>query len=284
MTDTSNPETFDRSRRRLVRDRAFGTARGEDFLSTVMADELLERLTLVKRDFSKCLLVGAASKALRKKLEAESIVCVVVDSSFRTAESIGDLQCDEDRLPFADHSFDLIINIGTLDTVNDLPGALVLSRKILKPDGLFLAAFIGAESLTTLKAILMESEGDRIAPHIHPQIDIRTMGDLMSRSGMQLPVIDSDSLKLRYGSIEKLIDDIRSFGGSNVLKLPIRSFQKATYWRARQCFNDRLESDGKVTEKIDIIYLCGWAPHPDQPKPATRGSGKMSLKKVLNQK
>ncbi|WP_246218782.1 methyltransferase domain-containing protein [Parasphingorhabdus halotolerans] len=267
-----------------MRDRAFSAARGEDFLSAMMADELLERLSLVKRDFSNCLLIGGASKTLRKQLEAKSIACVATDASFRTAQSIGDVQCDEDRLPFADHSFDLIINIGTLDTVNDLPGALVLSRRILKPDGLFLAAFIGAESLTALKAILMESEGDRIAPHVHPQIDIRTMGDLMSRSGLQLPVVDSDSLELRYGSIEKLIEDIRNFGGSNVLKQQTHNIQRTTYLRAKQGFDDRLEADGKVTEKIEIIYLCGWAPHPDQPKPATRGSGKMSLKAALNQK
>ncbi len=275
-------EIFDRKRRRRFRDRSFHRAQGRDFISQIMSEEILDRLSLVKREFKKCLLIGQAGHILPSALNELGVETVAADSSYRSAHSLGGVQCDEDRPPFADHSFDLIINVATLDGVNDLPGALILARQVLKPDGLFLASFIGAESLTTLKSAMMEAEGDRVSVHIHPQIDIRTAGDLMSRVGFALPVVDSDSLRLRYGGFEKLIDDIRDAGGGNILKDQIRPLSRTIYQQAKLVFENRADDAGKTTEQLELIYLCGWAPHPDQPVPARRGSGQMSLKDALN--
>ncbi|HEY9092066.1 methyltransferase domain-containing protein [Parasphingorhabdus sp.] len=285
MNQTGTPtELFDRSRRRLFRDRAFERTGGKDFIGQIMAEEILERLSLVKRDFRKCLLVGQAGHHLASALKLLGIESVFVDAGFSSAHALYGIQCDEDRLPFADHSFDLIINVATLDSVNDLPGALVLSRRILKPDGLFLAAFIGAESLTTLKSILMQAEGDRVASHIHPQIDIRTAGDLMARARFALPVIDSDGLRLRYGAFDKLISDIRDIGGGNILKGQVRPLPRSVYLQAKREFAQRSDEDGKTSEFFELIYLSGWAPHPDQPAPARRGSGTVSLKDALKKR
>ncbi|WP_108810833.1 methyltransferase domain-containing protein [Sphingorhabdus sp. Alg231-15] len=283
MHDTSGPEElFDRARRRHFRDRAFSRSQGRDFISEIMAKEILDRLSLVKREFKKCLLIGQAGPNLRLALTKLNINIVTADASLMFADSLGGVQCDEDRLPFADHSFDLIINIATLDSVNDLPGALALARRVLSPDGLFLASLIGAESLTTLKMVMMEAEGDRISAHVHPQIDIRTAGDLMARVGFALPVVDSDRLYLRYANIDKLVSDIRDLGSANILKDKVRSLPHNVYLKMKQGFQDRADSEGKTTEQIELVYLCGWAPHPDQPTPARRGSGQMSLKTVLN--
>ncbi len=283
MHDTSGPEElFDRARRRYFRDRAFHRSQGRNFISEIMAKEILDRLSLVKREFKKCLLIGQAGPNLRLALTKLNINIVTADASLMFAGSFGGVQCDEDRLPFADHSFDLIINIATLDSVNDLPGALTLTRRVLSPDGLFLASFIGAESLTTLKMAMMEAEGDRISAHVHPQIDIRTAGDLMARVGFALPVVDSDRLYLRYANIDKLVSDIRDLGSGNILKDKVRSLPRTVYLKMKQGFQDRADGEGKTTEQIEIVYLCGWAPHPDQPTPARRGSGQMSLKTVLN--
>ena len=282
MNKTDAPsEIFDRSRKRALRDRAFERAGGQDFIGQIMSEEILDRLSLVKRDFKKCLLVGQAGHGLRAALKELGIETVTADSGFVSTRALGGVQCDEDRLPFADHSFDLIINIATLDSVNDLPGALVLARRILKPDGLFLASLIGAESLITLKSILMQAEGDRVTAHIHPQIDIRTMGDLMARAGFALPVIDSDGLRIRYSAFDKLISDIRDMGGGNILKDRVRSLPRNVYRQSKSAFEERADDDGKTTEQIELIYLSGWAPHPDQPAPARRGSGQISLKDAL---
>ncbi len=282
MTETDNPsEIFDRTRRRKIRDRAYSRARGEDFIHKAMADELFERLQMVSRSFDQCLLLGLGAKYLAKKLKPLELHHFFADSSSRVAAGTGGVQCDEDRLPFADSSFDLIISLGTLDTVNDLPGALTLIRKILKPDGLFLGAFLGAESLVTLKSTLLQAEGDRVGNHIHPQVDIRTTGDLLQRTGFALPVVDSDTLELRYGSLNRLFSDIRDIGGSNMLRSNIRPLRRSAVEAAPVLFANRAGDDGKTSEFLECIYISGWAPHPDQPKPAPRGSGQMSLKNAL---
>ena len=124
------------------------------------------------------------------------------DAGRRFAAAASGVQGDEDRLPFADHAFDLIVSVGALDSVNDLPGALTLIRRALRPDGLFLAAFAGAGSLPRLRAAMRaaeEAEDIAASPHIHPQIDVRAAGDLLGRAGFALPVVDSDG---RHGALQ----------------------------------------------------------------------------------
>lgn len=283
MTDTVNiPEVFNRKKRRIVRDRAYARANGDDFLSQIMVEEILERLDVVKRTFRRALIIGLPASKLGRELQTRGMKVVLADSSTRVAESLGGVICDDDRLPFADHSFDLIINIGSLDTVNDLPGALVLCRRILVPDGLLLAALISAESFPSLKSVIMEAEGDRVSAHIHPQIDVRTAGDLLTRVGLTLPVADSDNLRLNYSSLGRLISDIRDVGGSNIMTHNHSPIGRNVYNRIRTLFSAQAEPDGKFSETVTILYLCAWAPHPDQPKPARRGSGQASLTTTLS--
>src|SRR3546814_8147465 len=126
------------------------------------------------------------------------------------------VQADEDALPFADASFDLIIACGTLESVNDLPGALILIRRILRPDGLFLAAFVGAGSLPVLRSALLAGDADRPAKHIHPQIAVRSAGDPLRRAGFAMPEAEGDSPTVRYSSLMSLVADMRGMGGSNI--------------------------------------------------------------------
>jgi len=278
MTDTVNvPEIFNRQRRRVVRDRAFSRAKGDDFFSQIMAEEIVERLDVVKRSFRRALIIGLPAAGLGKKLESRGMKVVFADSSARLASALGGVICDDDRLPFADHSFDLIINIGSLDTINDLPGALVLIRRILIPDGLMLAAMFSAESFPILKSVIMGAEGDRVSAHMHPQIDVRTAGDLVARAGLTLPVADSDHLRLKYSSLQRLIADIRDVGGSNIMAGTLTSIPRHVYAEIERRFRAKAGLDGKFSESVTMLYLCAWAPHPDQPKPARRGSGQVSL-------
>ncbi|WP_417621931.1 class I SAM-dependent methyltransferase [Parasphingorhabdus sp.] len=283
MTDTVNvPEVFNRKRRRNVRDRAYSRAQGEDFFSQIMADEIVERLDVVKRTFRRALLIGLPAARLGKELEKRGMKVVFADSSVRVAKALHGVICDEDRLPFADHSFDLIIDIGSLDTINDLPGALVLFRRILVPDGLLLAGFISAESFLSLKSLVMKAEGDRVSAHIHPQIDVRTAGDLMARAGLAMPVADSDDLHLKYSNLQRLVADIRDVGGSNIMNGSVVPMGRDIYRTIQSLFLAQRGPDGKFSEQVTISYLCAWAPHPDQPKPARRGSGQTSLAKTLS--
>lgn len=283
MTDTVNvPEVFNRKRRRIVRDRAYARANGDDFLSQIMVEEILERLDVVKRTFQRALVIGLPATKLGTELKRRGMTVVFADSSGSLARALGGVICDDDRLPFADHSFDLIINIGSLDTVNDLPGALVLISRILIPDGLMLAALVGAESFSSLKSVMMMAEGDRVSAHIHPQIDVRTAGDLVARAGLTMPVADSDHLHLKYSSLQRLIADIRDMGGSNIMSGRLASIRRNVYNDIHSLFQTEAGRDGKFAESITLLYLCAWAPHPDQPKPARRGSGQVSLTTTLS--
>ncbi|WP_299326861.1 methyltransferase domain-containing protein [Parasphingopyxis sp.] len=274
---------FDRALRRVRRDRAAARWAEHAFLQAHMAAELLERLAMVQRDFSRALILGYAGEELPERLSAMGIDTVTADPGYRLARGAGGVQCDEDRLPFADASFDLVLSAGTLDTVNDLPGALALIRRSLKPDGLFLGAFLGSGSLPMLRRAMMEGDltGDISAPRIHPQIDIRAAGDLLGRAGFALQVADGETLTVRYPGLMRLVSDLRGSASSSLLRGPPPTRMALA---AAHAVFEAQQSEGKTAETFEIVYLTGWAPAPDQPKPAARGSGTASLANVLKKR
>jgi NADH dehydrogenase [ubiquinone] 1 alpha subcomplex assembly factor 5 len=257
---------FDRALRRVRRAAARGSP--DDFLFRHMADELIARLDLVTRHFADALDLGCGKGYLSARLRERGLTVISAAG-------------DEDRLPFAAGSFDLIVSAGALDTVNDLPGALIQVRRALRPDGLFLAAFFGAGSLPRLRRAMgaaEETEGRAAAPRIHPQIDVRAAGDLLSRAGFALPVADSDRLEIRYPAFATLIADLRAVGATNLLLArDRRPFGRTGLAAARADFED----EGGTVERFDIIHLAGWAPAPGQPAAAPRGSGSVSLADIL---
>jgi NADH dehydrogenase [ubiquinone] 1 alpha subcomplex assembly factor 5 len=144
-----------------------------------------------------------------------------------------------------------------------------------------LANLFGSGSLSSLKAVMIEADGDRISAHIHPQIDLRAMADLLVRAGFALPVADIDRLSVRYKDWRRLVDDIRAMGFGNALA-GARTFLGKDYPdRLSSAWAARAEADGKVTEQFQFLQISGWAPSPDQPKPAKRGSASVSLAKIL---
>lgn len=271
---------FNRTLRRLRRDRALRGWADHGFLQEHMATELVERLAGVQRTFSRALILGFAGEALPAALNAMQIDTVTADAGFALARAASGIQCDEDRLPFADGSFDLVIAVGTLDTVNDLPGALRLIRQSLRPDGLFLGAFLGSGSLPILRDAMYQADltTNAAAPRIHPQIDIRAAGDLLGRAGFALQVADGETLQVRYPGLSKLVTDLRDSANNSLLNAPALS--RFALAAAHAAF-DTQRIDGKTAEIFEIIYLIGWAPAPDQPKPAARGSGTTSLADAL---
>lgn len=269
------PEIFDRNARRRRRDRATPRFGRHDFLRTTMLEALAERLGAVRRTFRDVLDLGCFDAAFVAPAGAR-VARLDAGRRFAAAAAPGSVQADEDRLPFADAAFDLIVSAGVLDSVNDLPGALALARRALRPDGLFLAAFAGAGSLPMLRAALRAAEGERPAARLHPQIDVRAAGDLLVRAGFALPVADVETLDVRYRGIGGLLDDLRGMAAGNMLAQR-QPLGRATLARAAEAFAARADADGRTTERFSIIYLTGWAPAPDQPQPARRGSATHSL-------
>jgi SAM-dependent methyltransferase len=275
---------FDRRLRRIRRDRAAAGWAEADYLHKLASDELLDRLGMVTRSFSRALDLGCGGGYLGERLAERGLDVTFADAGAAFAGRQAGVQCDEDRLPFADGAFDLVVSVGVLDTVNDLPGALTLIRRALRPDGLFLAAFIGAGSLPRLRSAMLA--GDAVegaaAPRIHPQIDVRAAGDLLTRAGFALQVADSAAIDVRFTGMVSLVRDLRAMGATNILAnrsaRPLSGFAAAA---AIAQFEALADSDGKTAERFEIVYLTGWAPSPDQPKPARRGSATASLAAAL---
>jgi len=193
---------------------------------------------------------------------------------------------DEDRLPFADASFDLVVSAGGLATVSDLPGALVQVRRVLKPDGLFLGSFAGGMSLAELRADLLAAESaitGGAAARVAPMVEAQAAASLMQRAGFAMPVADVERLTVRYSSLFGLLDDLTAMGARSSLasRAPLRREVLAA---AAERFQARAEADGKVSITIDVLHLAGWAPAPGQPVPLKPGSGTASLAKALGSK
>lgn len=270
-------EIFDRAARRRRRDRAAaGDPAEHAFLRDVMVEGLLERLAAITRGFTDVLDLGSPDCSIT----VPDARIARLDAGFGFAKRAGGVQGDEDRLPFADASFDAVLSAGVLDQVNDLPGALTLIRRVLRPDGAFLGAFLGAGSLPALRAALRIAEVDRPAARLHPQIDVRSAGDLLMRAGFTLPVADVETFDVRYASLGRLLDDLRGMAASNIL-VGRSAMTRGTLVRAAAAFAAAAGPDGRTTERFSIVFLTGWSPDASQPKPARRGSATASLAAAL---
>ena len=208
---SSSPAIFDRQllRRRLARAQTLGPA---TFLIDRVAQELGERLGVVLRQFERAADLGTPTDAVVQALAASGKVATVI--------SAHSLAMDEEALPFADASLDLVASALSLQFVNDLPGTLIQIRRALKPDGLFLAALIGGDTLNELREAFAQAESEiegGVSPRVAPFADLRELGALLQRAGFALPVVDSDKLTVRYQSVVALMHDLRRMGATNIL-------------------------------------------------------------------
>jgi NADH dehydrogenase [ubiquinone] 1 alpha subcomplex assembly factor 5 len=285
MSDHNIPPTiFDNRRRAALRDRAAQCGSADLFLWRYMADELAERLDCVSRHFEAALIIGPLATMAAEFLPARHGKPVLAPTANVEAAQLGASAITEDRLPFAPEQFDLVIAAGSLDSVNDLPGAMVQIRRTLRPDGLFLASLFGAGTLARLKAAMLSADGERASAHIHPQIELKAASDLLNRAGFALPVADREGLDVRYTDWRRLVADLRAHGIGNALAGPRTYPGKGISGRLDAAWQSIADGDGKVCERFEFLHLSGWSPSPDQPKPAKRGSGKISLAQILPDK
>lgn len=278
-TSAAMEPIFDRHARRLRRDRAAARFADHDFLRAAMLDGITDRLQTVKRSFADVLDLGCFDGGFTLP-GARMARC---DAGLAFARNVGGVQADEDGLPFGDGMFDCVVSAGVLDQVDDLPGALSLARRVLRPDGLFLAAFVGAGSFPHLRRALAAAEPDRGVARLHPQIDVRSAGDLLVRAGFALPVADTEWLDIGYPDLFRLIGDLRGMAATNIL-VQRPPLSRDSLGRAAQAFADAADTDGRTRERIQIVFLTGWAPDASQPKPAKRGSATASLARALGPK
>ncbi len=285
------PLLFDRCllRARQRRARSLGPA---TFLLDRTASELDERLSAVLRPFDKAVDLGTPTDAVRRVLAASGKIKTIMAAAVDAVDLDGSflrVAADEETLPFADGSLDLVVSALALQFVNDLPGTLIQIRRALKPDGLLLAALIGGESLTELREAFAIAEAEiegGVSPRVAPFADVRELGALLQRAGFALPVIDSERLTVRYDSAFSLMRDVRRMGATNVLsdrrKTPLK---RATAERMAQIYAERFsDTDGRLRASFEILWLSGWAPHGSQQKPLKPGSAAQRLADALGTK
>jgi SAM-dependent methyltransferase len=279
---------FDRQLMRMRQARARKLAPAA-FLLDRAAVELGERLSTVLRRFDVAADLGTPTDAVRRVLAANRNIGTIVAAGANPQDadrSFLRVAADEEALPFADAVLDLVVSVLTLQFVNDLPGTLIQVRRALKPDGLFLAALIGGESLMELRSSFAAAESEiegGVSPHVAPFADVREIGGLLQRAGFALPVVDIDRLVVRYDSAFSLMHDLRAMGATNALhERRRRPLKRRTLTRMAEIYAERYaDADGRVRATFEIIWLSAWAPHESQQKPLKPGSAAQRLADAL---
>ncbi len=275
----SQQSVFDRTllrqRCRRARQMEDKTGKNYSFLAQKSLDELCTRLLDVQRNFPACIQIGTSPPLQNPELYK-------IDRLWTMDGNAGHLIGDEELLPFGNETLDLVLAPLTLHSINDLPGMLIQLRRALKPDGLFLGAMLGGETLYELRDVMAAAEQDvtgGLSPRVFPFADKQQMGGLMQRAGFALPVVDSDIIHVTYKSFYDLCHDLRGMGESNIIAQRRRSFTpRRLFERAAELYSERYSAeDGRIEASFEIIYLSGWAPHENQQQPLRPGSAEQNL-------
>lgn len=257
------------------------------FLMRHAAEDLAERLATLERRFDKgaalfCL-TGDAAAVMRDSGKVADVVRVETDTALLAGDG---LVAEPETVPLQAESADLVVSLLTLHETNDTPGVLAQIRRVLRPDGLFLAAMAGAGTLTELRQALLQAEtelSEGAAPRISPFADVRDVGGLLQRAGFALPVADLEPVTVRYATMFDLMRDLRAMGAGNALVARSRkSASRALFLRAAEIYAERFsDPDGRIRATFNLVWMSGWAPHESQQKPARPGSGQVSLNEIL---
>ena len=286
-------EIFDRRSVKLHRDRAVKNLDRYDFLFCEVARMLSDKINDVQRDFSLGLDLGCHTGQIEKILGEHGKIktilkCDISEKMVQQTSKLG-FVADEEFLPIGNALLDIVISCLSLQWVNDLPGVLIQIRRALKKDGLFIGTLFGGETLKELRQSLITAEGQilgGISPRVSPFLDIRDGGTLLQRAGFALPVVDTDVLTVSYTNPLKLMYDLRGMGEQMATHTRQKSFtRRSILSRAVEIYqSDFGDKEGRVPASFEVITLTAWAPSNDQPKPLTRGSGKINLVDILGGK
>jgi SAM-dependent methyltransferase len=301
MSSTAaHPLIFDRPllRRRRMRALSLGAS---TFLLERVAQDLADRLATVMRRFEWAVDLGTPSDLVRRALGASGQITSMVgvdplmqavcarqrdEETLPTSFAIAG---DEEALPLRDASLNLVVSALSFQLVNDLPGTLIQIRRALKPDGLFLAALLGGDSLTELRQAFAIAEAETeggVSPRVIPFLDVQAAGALLQRASFALPVTDVDRITVRYDSAPALMRDLRRMGASNsMVERSRRPLKRATLRRMVEVYAERFaDADSRIRATFDIIWLSGWAPHESQQKPLAPGAAQRRLSDALGVK
>lgn len=291
---SASPILFDRALHRKHLDRAAAGYSTAGFLKGRAADDAVVRLETIQRRFPRAADLGARDGAFARALaisEAAEKIDWLIETDLSGAMLAGRaatrLVADEERLPFAPESLDLIVSTLALHWTNDLVGTLIQIRRALKPDGLFIGAVLGGATLTELRQSLLAAEVELTggaASRVSPFADAFDAAGLLQRAGFALPVADVDRVTVRYADPLALLRDLRAMGETAApFERPPHGLTRAVLVRAMELYAERFAGkDGRIPATFEIVTLTGWAPAESQQKPLRPGSARMRLADALN--
>jgi hypothetical protein len=247
--------------RALRRDRAF--RRGPElFLYERAFDDCLDPLALVQRRFDRALLIGCPDPDWPRRLGPFCEEIDVFDPGRCFAAAAGGTTIIEDRFDAEPGRYNLCVAVGTLDTVNVLPQALARIRLSLGADAFLLGAMSGGETLPQLRAAMRAADqaSGLAVPHVHPRIEAASLATLLSAAGFANPVVDIDRVQVSYETVNRLIDDLRGMGATNVLtQRPTRPMSR-TALRAAEAAFAAASNGEKTIETFEILHFAAWTP------------------------
>ena len=240
------------------------------FLQVLARDEILERLEDINRSFEAIAIVTGFPEIWSQSLPKANLIA------------------DSDTLDLAQKEFDLIIHAMALHHSNDLVGQVIQSTQALKPDGLFISSCFGGQTLAELRAALSTAEAELcggLSPRISPMAEIRDLGAILQRAGLALPVADNLNISTSYRDLRHLMLDLRDMGETNIMTSRSKSFTARTLFsRTQEIYAAEFKNpDGRLTCTFELMFLSGWAPHKNQPKPLRPGSVRKSLLAALDE-
>lgn len=274
-------ELFDRALLKQRRERALPHFESYRFLFDWAGQQLLDRIGDVRRSFEAGLQIGCRGLVDL----APSVVAEVQRIDISPALS-PDLLMEGEILPITPYSYDLVTSNLDLHSVNDLPSLLFQIRHALRPDGMFIAAMFGGETLHELRASLMQAEISvcgGASPRVMPFADKPQMGELLQRAEFALPVVDSEIVRVSYPDITALMRDIRGMGESNIIRDRRKSFMRRDMLAEAQRYYAAhyADADGRLEASFEIVFLIGWAPDASQQQPLKPGSATVRLADIL---
>lgn len=260
-----------------------------DYLREEVGSRVADRVYDIARTFPLALDIGGGRSHIAEHLSKEVVerFCltdVSQQSLRRRRPSEIPTHCvlaDEEFLPFKENTFDLVVSSLALHWINDLPGALRQIHQVLKPDGVFIGAMVGGETLYELRCSLQLAETEReggFSPHISPYTAVTDLGNLLGQAGFNMLTVDIDDIQVHYPGIMEVMTDLQGMGESNCAWNRKSLLHRDTILAAAAIYKEMYGSeDGSIPATFEILYMIGWKPHESQAKPAKRGSATVSF-------
>ncbi|XP_064172898.1 arginine-hydroxylase NDUFAF5, mitochondrial [Anguilla rostrata] len=260
-----------------------------DYLRDEVGSRVADRVYDIARTFPLALDVGCGRNHIAAHLSKDIVERLfVTDISENVLKRKKEVEmpthcvmADEEFLPFKENTFDLVVSSMSLHWINDLPGAFRQIQHVLKPDGVFIGAMVGGETLYELRCSLQLAELEReggFAPHVSPYTAVTDLGNLMGRAGFTMLTVDVDEIQVHYPGMLEVMKDLQGMGESNCAWNRKSMLHRDTILAAAAIYQEMYgHEDGSVPATFEILYMIGWKPHESQAKPARRGSGSVTF-------